>query len=95
VGTALASQEVSRNSFENPGQQFWNLALEKQVPARFTHLENGAFVFRGEAQNIGNHNNVKPLDINVTHVGLSTYQNFSNARESTNQHFRLWAKFVF
>src|SRR5215469_7885737 len=56
AGTALAGQEVSRNSFSNPGQQFWNLALEKQVPVHFRHLESSAFVFRGEAQNIGNHN---------------------------------------
>jgi hypothetical protein len=96
VGGALAYQEVSRNSFLNPGQSFWNIAAEKQVPVHFTsHMEGSAFVFRVEAQDFPNHNNVKPLNINVTQIGQSTYQNISNARESTNRHLRLWAKFVF
>jgi hypothetical protein len=96
LGGALATQEVSRNSFLNPGQSFWNIAAEKQIPVHFTsHMEGSAFVFRVESQNFPNHNNVKPLNINVTQIGQSTYQNVSNAREATNRHLRLWAKFVF
>lgn len=95
-GSQYTGKGIGRNSFENPGQQFWNVALEKDVPARFTHLENAQFVFRGEGQNVGNHNNVSPLDINVLHIGSGTsYLDKSSKREGTNQNFRLWAKFEF
>jgi hypothetical protein len=94
-GTQFTGQGVGRNSFENPGQQFWNVAVQKDVPAPFTHLEGARFVFRAEGQNVGNHNNVSPLDNNVLHVGLGTYLDTVSKRESTNQSFRLWAKFMF
>ncbi len=95
-GSQFTGLGVGRNSFENPGQQFWNAAVEKDVPAPFTHLENAQFVLRAEGQNVGNHNNVSPLDNNVTHIGLGTsYLDTASKREATNQSFRLWAKFVF
>jgi len=95
-GTQFTGIGIGRNSFENPGQQFWNMALEKDVPAPFTHLEHAQLVFRAEGQNIGNHNNVTVLDTNVNHIGLgTTYLDTSSKRESTNQSFRLWAKFQF
>ncbi len=86
---------VGRNSFENPGQSFWNVALEKDIPAGFHRFENGQFVLRIEGQNVGNHNNVSTLDINLLDVGTTSFLNKSAARENTNQNFRLWAKFVF
>ncbi|WP_263366971.1 TonB-dependent receptor [Edaphobacter bradus] len=92
---SFLSQEIGRNSFENPGQSFWNVALEKAVPAPFTHLEGAQFVFRGEGQNVGNHNNVLPLNNNVLQVGNVVYLDKVSKREPTNQAFRLWAKFVF
>lgn len=95
-GTQFTGLGVGRNSFENPGQQFWNLALEKDIPAPFTRLENARFILRAEGQNIGNHNNVSVLDVNVNHIGLGTsYLDKSSRREATNQSFRLWAKFQF
>jgi outer membrane receptor protein involved in Fe transport len=94
-GTQYTTQEVGRNSYENPGQSFWNMALEKDIPTRFTHLENSMFVMRVECQNIGNHNNVNVLDTNLLDVGTSPFLNKSNAREGTDQNFRLWGKFVF
>ena len=94
-GALLVKQEVSRNSYLNPGQEYWNLALEKAIPTPFTHLEHGQFIFRIEAQQIGNHNNLTYYTNNVAQVGLSTFQNPSNAREPNSQHFRLWAKFEF
>jgi hypothetical protein len=94
-GFALMSKEVSRNSYANAGQQYWNVALEKAVPTPFFHLEGSSFIFRAEAQQLGNHNNVTYFTNNVTQVGLSGYQNVSNAREANNQHLRLWAKFQF
>lgn len=94
-GVQYTTQEVGRNSYANPGQSFWNLAVEKDIPAKFTHLESGMFVMRAECQNIGNHNNVGVLDTNLLDVGTSGFLNKSDAREGTNQAFRLWAKFVF
>lgn len=94
-GVQYTTQEVGRNSFENPGQSFWNMALEKDIPARFTHLENGQFVLRVECQNVGNHNNVSVLDTNLLDVGTPAFLNKSAAREATYQNFRLWGKFVF
>ena len=94
-GALLLKQEVGQNSFENPGQQYWNLALEKAFPTPFTHLEHGQFIFRVEAEQIGNHNNLTYYTNNVTQVGLTAFQNPSNAREANNQHLRLWAKYQF
>lgn len=94
-GALMMQQEVGRNSYLNPGQQYWNLALEKAIPTPFTHLEHGQFVFRVEAQQIGNHNNLTYYTNNVTQVGLSAFQNPSIAREANNQHLRLWAKYQF
>ncbi len=94
-GVQYTTKEVGRNSFENPGQSFWNMALEKDIPAKFTHLENGQFVARVECQNVGNHNNVSVLDTNLLEVGTPSFLDKSAAREGTNQSFRLWAKFVF
>jgi hypothetical protein len=94
-GANMVAQEAGRNSFPNAGQQYWNVALEKAVPAPFTHLEGGSFIFRVEAQQLGNHNNVTYFTNNVTQVGLPTYQNISNAREANFQHLRLWAKYQF
>ena len=87
---------VGRNSFENPGQQFWNVAAQKGIPlGKVTRLESSQLVLRAEGQNVGNHNNVKPLDINLLDVGTPQFTNKSNRRENTYQNFRLWAKFVF
>jgi hypothetical protein len=94
-GAALLRKEIGRNSYANAGQQYWNVALEKAVPTPFFHLEGSRLLFRGEAQQLGNHNNVTYFTNNVTQVGLSGYQNVSNAREANLQHFRLWAKFQF
>ncbi|MBS1798230.1 MAG: carboxypeptidase regulatory-like domain-containing protein [Acidobacteria bacterium] len=94
-GVAMIRQEIGRNSYPNAGQQYWNVAAEKAVPTPFFHLEGSSFVFRVEAQQLGNHNNVTYFTNNVTQVGQSGYQNVSNAREANNQHLRLWAKFQF
>lgn len=94
-GAALIGREIGRNSYPNAGQQYWNVALEKSVPTPFFHLEGSGFLFRAEAQQLGNHNNITYFTNNVTQVGTPGYQNISNAREANNQHFRLWAKFQF
>jgi hypothetical protein len=94
-GVQYTTQEVGRDTYQNPGQSFWNMALEKDIPAKFTHLESGMFVMRVECQNVGNHNNVSVLDTNLLDVGTPAFLDKSAARESTSQAFRLWAKFQF
>jgi len=94
-GAQYTTQEVGRDSFENPGQSLWTMALQKSIPARFPHLENSSFVLRVECQNIANHNNVSVLDTNLLDLGSTPYLNKSNAREGTSRSFRLWGKFVF
>jgi outer membrane receptor protein involved in Fe transport len=94
-GPEFLRQEVGRNSYENPGTQYWNIAAEKAVPTTFLHLDRGMLVFRVEAQNFTNHNNVGPLDINLLHIGTPSYLNKQNAIEPTLRHLLVWAKFQF
>jgi hypothetical protein len=94
-GAQYTTQEVGRNSYENPGQAFWNMALEKDIPTEIPHLEKSQFVVRVECQNVGNHNNVSVLDTNLLDVGTPAFLNKSAARENTYQSFRIWGKFVF
>jgi hypothetical protein len=94
-GVQYTTQEVGRNSYENPGQSFWNMALEKDIPAHIPRFEHGQFVLRVECQNVGNHNNVSVLDTNLLDVGTPAFQNKSAAREGTDQSFRGWIKFNF
>ena len=94
-GPQFTTQEVGRNSFVNPSAQYWNIAAEKDVPSTWLHFERGMFVFRVEAQNFTNHNNIAPLDINLLDIGTSSYLNKQNAVEPTFRHLLLWAKFRF
>ena len=98
------SQEIGRNSFENPGTTINNIAVEKGIGTSYFHLESGKIVLRGELNNIGNHNDVGILDTNVTHIGSSSFLNRDNARvaspnngvnTSAGRALVLWAKFVF
>jgi outer membrane receptor protein involved in Fe transport len=95
TGASQIQRSVGRNNFANAGQQYWNVAVEKAIPAPFFHLERSSFILRAESQQLGNHNNVTYFTNNVTQVGTSAFQNVSNAREANNQHLRLWAKFQF
>jgi hypothetical protein len=94
-GSQYTTQGIGRNSYANPGLQFWNLALQKDLPLHLAKLENSAFQFRVEAQDVGNHNNVGPVDTNLLDVGTSTFTDKSSAREQDFRSLRLWAKFVF
>ena len=94
-GPQFMQQEIGRNSYSNPGSQFWNIAAEKDVPVSWLHFERGMLVFRVEAQNFTNHNNVGPLDINLLDIGTPSYLNRQNAIEPTSRHLLLWAKFKF
>ena len=94
-GPQFVPFEVGRNSFSNPGSQFWNIAGEKDVPVSWLHFDRGMLVFRVEAQNFTNHDNVGPLDINLLDIGTPSYLNKQNAVEPTNRHLLLWAKLRF
>ncbi|HEY0794809.1 MAG TPA: TonB-dependent receptor, partial [Acidisarcina sp.] len=94
-GPQYVHQGIGRNSFENPGLQFWNVSVQKDLPVHLPRLENSAFQLRAEALDIGNHNNVGPLDTNLLDVGSGTYFDKSSARESDGRQVRFWAKFVF
>ena len=97
-GANLGPQEIGRNSFLNPGELYNDIALEKDVPTSLLHLERGQFVFRAEAQNLANHNNIGGYgysDTDVLNVGTSGFLNASAAREANNRALRFWAKFVF
>ena len=98
----VGSGNVARNSYNQPGVQFWNLSVQKDIPAAFTHLEGASFQIRAEAQDVGNHNNVEPVDTNVLNVGLSSFLNTSQTRSNVNNGslaqgrvLRFWAKFAF
>lgn len=94
-GSQFLPYEIGRNSFNNPGTTIWNLAIEKDIPAPWFHLEGSSFQLRAEANDVGNHNDVGPLNTNVKQVGQPTYMNTSNARANTARQLRFWAKFVF
>lgn len=98
----VGSGNVRRNSFNEPGVQFWNLSVQKDIPAGFTHLEGASFQIRAEAQDVGNHNNVEPMDTNVLNAGVSSFLNPSQFRSNVNNGslaqgrvMRFWAKFNF
>ena len=95
-GQQFLPSEVGRNSFENPGTQTWNLAVQKEFPATYLHLEQARLQFRVEAQNVGNHNNVGQLGTALNNVGTSSFMNPSVARSSTDQRvLRLFARVQF
>jgi hypothetical protein len=98
----VGSGDVRRNTYNEPGVQFWNLSVQKDIPAGFTHLEGASFQIRAEAQDVGNHNNVEPMDTNVLNAGLSSFLNPSQFRSNVNNGslaqgrvMRFWAKFNF
>jgi hypothetical protein len=98
----VGSGNVRRDSYNQPGVQFWNLSVQKDIPAGFTHLEGASFQIRAEAQDVGNHNNVEPVDTNVLNAGVSSFLNPSQTRSNVNNGslaqgrvMRFWAKFSF
>lgn len=98
----VGSGNIRRNSFSQPGVQYWNLSVQKDIPAGFTHLEGASFQIRAEAQDVGNHNNVEPVDTNVLDAGSATFLNTSLQRSNVNNGslaqgrvMRFWAKFNF
>jgi outer membrane receptor protein involved in Fe transport len=95
-GPQFVQQEIGRNSYRNPGSTVWNMAVQKDIPARWTHRENAAFNLRCEASDVGNHNDVGILDTNLLHINSgNSYLNPATKRLSTARNVRFWAKFTF
>lgn len=94
-GPEFLSRENGRNSFKNPGTTVWNLAVQKEIPVSWAHLEGTAFQLRAEATDVGNHNDVNPLNNDLLQVGTTNFLNVPNARASTARNLRFWAKFTF
>ena len=87
--------EVGRNSYENPGAQYWNIGVEKDVPTSWLRMEHAMLVFKVQAQNFTNHDNIGPLDTNIFDIGTPDYLNKQNGIEPMYRHLLLWAKFNF
>lgn len=94
-GNQYLNREIGRNSYQNPGAQFHNIALEKSFGVPFHFGESPRFTLRSEVQNLPNHNNTGVLDINLLDVGTDSYLNRLNAREAEGRQIKLWAKFDF
>jgi Carboxypeptidase regulatory-like domain/TonB-dependent Receptor Plug Domain len=95
-GAEITPYEIGRNSYTNPGSTVWNVAAQKDIPVPWAHLEGARFEIRAEAEDVGNHNDVGPLDTNVLHIGSgNTYLNPGNTRIASARNVRFWAKFSF
>ena len=97
---AQMAQEIGRNSFRNPGYVMFNFALQKAFDLPIKHLEHSNITLRVDAQNVFNHNNVGPLDINIFDMNVpgtpdDPFMNKAAARFDDNRVMRLWAKFIF
>ncbi len=92
---ATLHQQIGRNSFLNPGQEFSDVALEKGLGLSYLHFERGLIVLRAEAQNITNHNNVNPLSTNVFQLGTPSVFNPVVSRLGIGRSLVLWATFKF
>ena len=94
-GQSFLSQEVSRNSFLNPGYQQHDVAVEKGFGLSYLHFEQGTLNLRLEANDVGNHNNVAPLNINVASFGASSQLNPVVSRTVSGRSLVLWATLKF
>lgn len=94
-GQSFLSQEVSRNSFLNPGYQQHDIAVEKGIGLSYLHFEQGTLNLRVEANDVGNHNNVAPLNINVASFGASSQLNPVVSRTVSGRSLVLWATLKF
>ena len=92
-GQNFLLQEIGRNTFLQPGYQQHDIAVEKGfgVP----HFERGQLTLRAEANNVGNHNNVAPLGVNVGSFGSASQLNPVISRTLAGRSLVLWALFKF
>ncbi len=94
-GQSFLAQEVGRDSFLNPGYQQHDIAVEKGIGLSYLRFSQGTLNLRVEANNVGNHNNVNPLNINVSDIGQSNQFNTLISRTGAGRSLVLWARLVF
>jgi hypothetical protein len=91
-GNQLLTQTIGRDSFRIPGTTTNNIALEKGFGLSYLHFSRGTFIFRAEAQNIANHNDLTVGDTDVLDAGAG-YLNTS--RVNSQRTLILWGKIQF
>jgi Carboxypeptidase regulatory-like domain/TonB-dependent Receptor Plug Domain len=94
-GQQFLHQEVGRDSFLQPGYQQHDLAIEKGIGLSYLHFEQGTLNLRAEANDVGNHNNVNPLGVNVALFGASSQLNPVVSRTGAGRSLVLWATLKF
>jgi len=94
-GPQFTPREVGRDSYENPGTEYWNIGAEKDIPTTWPHADRGMLIFKVQAQNFTNHDNIGLLDTSIFDIGSPAYLNRQNSIEPTYRHLLLWAKFAF
>lgn len=92
-GQSFLGQEVGRDSFLQPGYQQHDIAIEKGIEVPY--FERGQLTLRAEANNVGNHNNVNPLGVNVSLFGATSQLNPVVSRTGAGRSVVLWALFKF
>ena len=90
-GQNFLPQEVGRDSYLQPGYQQHDLALEKGIGLSYLKFDRGTLTLRAEANDIGNHNNVAPLNVNVSLFGASSQLNPVISRTLSSRSLVLWA----
>ena len=94
-GQHFLSQEIGRDTYLQPGYQQHDLAIEKGIGLSYLHFERGTINLRAEANNVGNHNNVNPLGVNVSLFGASSQLNPVVSRTGAGRSMVLWATLKF
>lgn len=91
---------VGRNTIPVGGAIINNVAIQKDIPLGFLHLESHSIQLRVEAQDVANHNNDRPYNTLVNNltgrqVNGSIFVNKSFSRDTDGRNLRLWAKYQF
>ncbi len=94
-GQNFLKQQVGRDSYLQPGYQQHDVAIEKGIGLSYLHFERGTFNLRCEANNIGNHNNVNPLQVDVASFGAASQLNPVIARTGAGRSLVLYARLKF
>ena len=87
------AQEIGRNSYENPGLMFNDIALEKGIA--IPKYERVHLVLRAEAQDFANHNNINILNTVVNNIGNGLFLNRANGELNAGRTMVLWGKVTF
>jgi outer membrane receptor protein involved in Fe transport len=87
------SQEIGRNSFENPGLMFNDISVQKGIA--IPKYERVQIVLRADVQDFANHNNINILNTVVNNIGNGLFLNRPNAELNAGRTMVLWGKVQF